>query len=185
MNKAFFAVVTIAVLAAAVPAGAQFYMELQEPTRTGIPADCSTWHELYPAFCTPHHQDFYSDNGDGVMSACDEIVLDCTCYHIDWVGPTYVLDYVGQISYWEPVDPVSGDPTCQTWHQVHPEFCQTGHVDMWDDMDQSGSVTPCDFVTIAGLVYHVADVNVNIRVSPTSPVEQASWGRIKGLFSTF
>ncbi|NNF08249.1 MAG: hypothetical protein HKN21_15910, partial [Candidatus Eisenbacteria bacterium] len=55
------------------------------------PPDCSTWHELYPAYCANSHQDSYMDNGDGCLSACDEIVLDGVTYHITWVGPTYYM----------------------------------------------------------------------------------------------
>lgn len=185
MNRVFLAVAILAVLAAAVPAGAQYYMEYQGTPFRALPANCSTWHELYPSFCLPHHQGGYSDNGDGVVSACDNIVLDGITYHIDWAGPTYVLDYYGTKSYWEPVGHTGADPRCSTWHQVHPNFCTAGHVDSWEDGDGSGTVTACDYVTVAGVVYHVQSVQLDIQISVTSPVDQASWGKIKSLFSTF
>jgi hypothetical protein len=189
MNRVFLAVVALAVLAVAVPAGAQYYMEYQGmsthvPTRS-LPGDCSTWHELYPNFCLPHHQDGYTDNGDGVVSACDNITLDGVTYHVDWAGPTYILEGPGGSSYWEPVGSVGTDPVCSTWHQVHPNFCMIGHVDVWEDTDQSGTVTTCDYVTVGGITYHVVSVELDIQISVTSPVDQASWGRIKSLFSTF
>ena len=185
MNREFLAVSVLAVLAAAVPAGAQYNMEYQgTPTRV-LPANCSTWHELYPNFCLSHHQDGYTDNGDGVVSACDNIVLDGITYHIDWAGPTYKLEYFSSTSYWEPVGQTGNDPYCSTWHQVHPMFCQTGHVDGWEDTDLSGTVTACDYITIGGITYHVAGVQLDIQISVTSAVEQASWGMIKSLFSTF
>jgi hypothetical protein len=184
MNRVFLAVVVLAVLAAAVPAAAQYYMEY-EGMSTRTPANCSTWHELYPSFCTPHHQDGFTDNGDGVLSACDIIVLDGIGYHVDWVGPTYVLEAYGSTSYWEPVGHTGDDPVCSTWHQVHPDFCAAGHVDNWEDNDGSGTVTVCDYVWIGGIPYHVVKVELDIQISVTSPVDQTSWGMIKSLFSTF
>ena len=186
MNRVFLAVSVLAMLAVAVPAGAQYNMEYQGTPTRDLPANCSTWHELYPNFCLPHHQDGYTDNGDGAVSACDNIVLDGITYHVDWAGPTYILELPGGgTSYWEPVGSGGTDPVCSTWHQVHPDFCMIGHVDHWEDTDQNGTVTGCDYVTVGGITYHVVSVELDIQISVTSPVDQASWGRIKSLFSTF
>jgi len=179
MAKLLLAVV-VALLALAAPVMGQYYMEYQGgPTLQ--PANCSTWHELYPAFCIPHHQDGFEDNGDGVLSACDYIVLDGVRYHVDWVGPTYEL---AGPSYWEPIEP-GPNVICQTWHQVYPQYCATGHVDDWNDPNGNGEVDTCDTVWINGIPYHVENVRVDIQITPTSPVETTSWGRLKSLFSIF
>jgi len=174
-------VAVLAFVALAVPAAGQYYMELQGPGRDPWPADCSTWHELYPNFCLIHHQDSYTDNGDGVLSACDYIVLDGVSYHVDWVGPTYIMGG----TYWEPIDPPGGNPICQTWHQVHPQYCAYGHVDDWEDSDGTGDASVCDMVWIGGVAYHIDAVQLNIQISAGSPVERSTWGRVKGLFSIF
>jgi hypothetical protein len=185
MRTAFLAVVMLAALATVAFGQAQYYFEFQAGPGREVPADCSTWHELYPTFCLPHHQDDYFDNGDGVISACDGIVLDGLRYHVDWVGPTYILDHNGQMSYWEPMGTGGCNPVCETWHQVYPDFCVTAHVDMWEDTDGSGTVTACDYLMLGGVLYHVADVQLDIQTSPCSPVDNTSWGQIKSLFGTF
>jgi len=77
------------------------------------------------------------------------------------------------------------NPVCQTWHQVHPDFCYTAHVDMWEDTDGSCTVNACDNVVVGGIFYHIADVQLDIQTSPCSPVDETSWGQIKSLFGTF
>ena len=181
MAKLRLAVVVV-LLALAAPVMGQYVMEYQAGPML-LPANCSTWHELYPSFCLPHHQDDFTDNGDGVLSACDYIVLDGIRYHVDWVGPTYELEY-GSPGYWEPID-TGTNPICQTWHQVHPQFCVTGHVSDWADANGNGIVDACDYVWINGMTSHVVAVRTNIRISVTSPTEPSSWGLIKNLFTTF
>lgn len=176
--------VVLAVLVA-VPASAQIYLEYMGEPGRNIPANCSTWHELHPNFCAVYHQDFYCDNGDGIVSACDQIVMDCGCFHVTWAGPTYVLEFQGMVSYWEPIGEYGPIPVCETWHQVYPEFCMAGHVDMWEDSNSDGQISPCDFVVIAGMMYHVVEIKLDIQVTPLSPVDEKSWGQIKSLFSTF
>jgi|GEM_PF-1330837 len=152
-----------------------------------IPTNCSTWHELFPAFCVNHHQDAFNDNGDGVLSACDEIVLDGITSHIKWVGPTYYLTCfpVGQPSddvIWEPNqgphDPAS--PICETWQEVWPNLGALFHIDDFVDNDGSNSITPCDDLFSGGVRYHVNDIRLNIIIEPPStPVKRSTWGWIK------
>ncbi|MBD3349746.1 MAG: hypothetical protein GF400_11205, partial [Candidatus Eisenbacteria bacterium] len=54
-----YVVMALTVLALAIPAGAQMYLEFGgPPVRVDytIPPNGSQWHELYPVFCTPHIQ---------------------------------------------------------------------------------------------------------------------------------
>jgi hypothetical protein len=156
-----------------------------EKTTQGIPGNCSMWHELWPAYCAPHHQDGYEDNGDSVVSECDIIVLDGQRYHVVWVGPTYWLTCQPGIppSALEPTEPgTGGDPTCEVWHEVYPNFCQSYHVDGWED-NGNGFLDPCDYVLINGMWCHIDDVRLNITVVPLpTGTEESSWGRVKGMF---
>ena len=175
----------LGIVALAVPAGAQLYLDFAgSPIRDGVPMDCSEWHELFPNFCVIHHQDAYEDDGGGTVSVCDIIVLDGTRYHVDWVGPTYELEDIatGDKAYYEP----TGDPYSMPWHQVAPDFCQTAHVDEWIDANFDGLLSECDIVWIGGVQYHLVSINLDITVTEQpSAVDHESWGVIKHLFSTF
>jgi hypothetical protein len=183
--------VVVAVAAACAPAAGQsIHLELVGvPGRADVPVPpvCESWHELYPNYCVVHHQDDYDDSGDGFISPCDRIVLDGETCHIDWVGPTYhLLGTPGgrDEMYLEPQDGAwSRNPVCETWHEVYPAFCTDRHVDGWED-NGDGVLSPCDVVFVGGRPWHLESVGVNIIVTPESPVQQGTWGRIKQLFGT-
>lgn len=175
-------------LLALVPAGAFAQDKVLEldtlPGREPIPPDCSGWHELWPSFCAISHQDSIQDNGDGELSACDYIYLDGQRYHVDWVGPTYWLDCELIL---EPTDFQPGNPVCQNWIEIWPDYGLLWHVDSWED-NGNGVVDACDFITVTGpdgttLSCHINEVATNIRVTgdPT-PVEESTWGHIKSFF---
>jgi len=185
---AIVAIVGIAALA--MPAGAQLYLDFAgSPIRDSVPADCSEWHELFPSFCVIHHQDAYEDNGDGIVSPCDVIVLNGIRYHVDWVGPTFELEDLntGERVWYEPTDPNPyATGVCSMWHQVAPDFCLAHHLDAWEDGNEDGILNECDTVWIGGREWHVAVVNLDITVTEEpSPVSHKSWSVIKSLFSTF
>ncbi|MBC8367776.1 hypothetical protein H8E52_10230 [bacterium] len=158
------------------------FLELDELLREGIPGNCSTWHELFPAHCTPHHQTEYEDNGDGMLSACDYIYLDGERYHVEWVGPTYYLDCD---IVTEPLgDSNPNDPVCEEWIEVWPNHGMVRHVIGWED-NGDGVVSPCDIIYFSdGLICHIADIGTNIRVNPDgSATGESTWTKIKGMFS--
>ena len=179
--------------------GTQVYLELVEPQLApgvldagqggpAIPADCSTWHELWPSFGAAHHQDSYDDaNGDNEMSVCDNFVLDGTTLHVDWVGPTYhFVPVAGGYDVWtEPsLDPEHdpGNPIGETWHQVYPNFCFEFPIEGWED-NGDGTLSPCDIIVSGGREYHLVDIRVNaIASEPGVPVKESTWGQIKKLF---
>jgi len=171
------------------PLPPDMYLDLDIPAGKAlqIPGDCSTWHELYPVYCTPHHQDLFEDNGDGVISPCDYITLDGLRYHVQWVGPTYFLSGLGgePPEVYEPTEPQTGqNPTCETWHEIYPEFSLQKHVDGWED-NGDGVLSPCDNVQIGGIWYHIDRIGLDIFVVP-GPVgiEQGTWGKIKSFFKS-
>jgi hypothetical protein len=159
------------------------------PLTGPIPPAGSPWHELYPSFCGSYTQEGYSDNGDGVISACDIIRLSGVDYHIVWAGPTYwTTCQVGTgpptpVAL-EPTEPTSGgNPVCEVWHEVYPNFCQEIHIDNWDD-NGDGVVSPCDVVinlTPNGpATYHIDRIECNITIEPVPvPVKPSTWSRIK------
>ncbi len=152
-----------------------------------VPPDCSTWHELYPAYCTPHHQTGYDDdNGNGKIDVCEHIYLDGICYHIVWVGPTYFLSQATVDRIYEPEEEQSGgDPTCETWHEIYPDYCFYHHVDGWEDNsgDPDGVLDECDNVFIDGIWWHIDRIGLDIIVVPDpTATDKSSWGKIKSLF---
>jgi hypothetical protein len=189
----------------------QLYLDLEPvPAKGGagpsfqvgpIPPNGSTWHELYPAYCTVYPQDDYDDNGDGVMSPCDVITLGGIPYHITWVGPTYYVTCSPtpggppvREAVFEPVNPnPTGNPICEVWHEVYPNFCSEIHIDSFLD-NGNGVLDECDFVDtqsdpsgVPGQTsfYHIDRIGCNIRVEPVppTPTERSTWGRIKDRFN--
>lgn len=161
----------------------------------GIPPAGSIWHELYPAFCADHTQTDYEDNGDGIVSVCDYILLDGTRWHIADVGPTYWTTRIppngGEPTtvVFEPTDPAPGSPVGQIWHEIHPSFCDQIHVDSFHDGDGNNELSVCDeidVVTPEGTVfYHIdrIELDITIEPGPDVPAEPSTWGRIKALLN--
>jgi len=185
----------LGVLALAQPAVGQMYLEFAGATSGDIPANCSEWQELHPTFGLIHHQDEYIDNGDGNVSVCDQIVLEGVQYHVDWVGPTYVVEQSTagideperqETRWYEPTELIPpANPVCSTWHQVHPGFCQNEHVDDWLDFGD-GVVSVGDVVWFGDVAWVVVEVNLDIAVTESpSPAYSETWSVIKHLFATF
>jgi len=180
------------VLAAGVAHGqVRMHLDLEVmPNKTldnTIPPDCSIWHELYPVYCTAHHQDSYEDNGDGLITPCDYIVLDGSRWHIIWVGPTYFTTCGhGNQHYLEPtVEQTGENPVCETWMQVYPEYGLSWHIDEWMDGNANGLLDVCDIVVIPGEYLHIDRIGLNIIVEQaTTAAEPSTWGRVKGLFNS-
>lgn len=199
----------VALLVASKPApvsagvATQLHVELVVPAAPGkgagafrvapIPPNGSGWHELFPAFCTTYTQDDYTDNGDGIVSACDIIKLSGVDYHIVWAGPTYwtTCETPGvppTTVVYEPTQPTSGgNPICEIWHEIWPNFCGQIHIEDWQD-NGDGTLSPCDFVFShlpngAPVSYHIDRIECDITIEPvTTPVEPSTWGKVKALF---
>ena len=187
--------------------GENIYLDLQTPASpnargvTGVaigdvPPPGSHWHELWPNYCGDWTQEDYRDNGDGVISACDIIVLDGMEYHITWAGPTYFTtctDPTGltqEVIYEPTADPNPQSPVCEIWHEVYPNFCAETHVDDYQD-NGDGVLSECDLVYSGGTdgivrEYHIDRIGCNIIVEPGSsvPNKQTTWGLLKNLFKS-
>ncbi|MFH1680960.1 MAG: hypothetical protein ABIH26_09990 [Candidatus Eisenbacteria bacterium] len=153
------------------------------PSGYDLPPDCSVWKQIYPNPALQHHQDAIEDNGDTLLSACDFIHLDGSRYHITWVGPTYWVKRLAEAAAFEPEkEPTGKNPTCETWHEVYPQFCTPHHIEEWED-NGDGFLSPCDVVVMDGIACHIEKIELNIIVEPApSATEEESWGRIKSLF---
>lgn len=66
-----------------------------EPTveQAGTDPTCEVWHQVWPDFCQASHVDDWIDNGDGVLSVCDVVLLPETGYwHIDEIGLDIIVE---------------------------------------------------------------------------------------------
>ncbi len=170
-----------------------------------VPPDCSSWHELWPAFCTNLHQGGYIDNGDGVVSECDYIQLEGIWYHItyvyqeelpsgDWLTRIQVVRAEEEHRAAAEVE-TALPPDCIMWHELAPDFCTFLHQDGYVD-NGDGEISVCDYIKLEGVWYHIIavyytesrDGRVLVEISLSEPMAGApesidsSWGRIKSEF---
>lgn len=162
----FFALALALLALPALGQSQKIYLDLGTDATRGVDAgwECTEWHELHPEFCRVRHLDRIE--GDGTLKECNYAWFDRERFHIDWVGPTYFLD-CGVIA--EPrgdVNPDGGDPTCQIWEEIWPNFGKQYHVDGWED-NGNGIVDACDIVFLSdGRACHIQRVGLNIVISP-------------------
>lgn len=158
------------------------------------------WHELYPLYCTgPYTLTEWKDNGDGVLSPCDTIVMVApdeteSCEHVTQVTYTLELTPLQEPiidTWWDFTEHGTGgdpltEPVCSYWHEVYPDFCMERHINGWDDTGNgSGKLDSCDvIIDDYGNAFHVEGVHTDIVTEPSDgcPVDQSTWGSIKALF---
>ena len=185
MHRCVIALVVLALVVMAVPAGADEVFELTAPIRgydPTWPPDGSTWHTLHPPefFCTDGTQTGHDDtDGDGNISFCDNIQIDGVWKHVEWIGPTIRIRSVEpgrqDVKYIEPVDGRQFQ-----YHEVSPVYCNI-----------ITTTTPiesvCQIVWVEAPPedvgeWHVEAIETNIRTNGGSPVEKSTWSRIKDWF---
>jgi len=156
------------------------------------------WHELYPNYCTaPYTITDWKDNGDGILSPCDTIVmqgpdLSESCEHV--VEVTYTLELTPLQdpvidTWWDFTEHGTGgdpliEPVCSYWVEVYPEFGLEWHINGWED-NGSGVLDSCDVVVDdTGLSFHVEGVHTDIVTEPSEgcPIRPSTWSRLKRLF---
>lgn len=176
------------------------HLDANDPHDPRDPIDnpiCTSWHELYPDFCNGYHLSDWEDNGDGILSPCDQIWLTDNVtqqtreYHVDvvtitiWVVEKEVAQPPDTYLEWNPsygeYDPDSINytmeyPGCTVWHEVYPEFCNWYHLWEWEDGEPyDGVLGSCDQIRLVDLEtgldawYHVEGVTTDIIVSPKPP----------------
>ncbi|MFC1970283.1 right-handed parallel beta-helix repeat-containing protein [Chloroflexota bacterium] len=145
------------------------------------------WHEIWPLLYRHYHLSSWEDNGDGILSYCDEIGLDeesdgqVRLYHVEEVTITLFVTHneTGKAMYIELEGGYNASvlmsPVCTQWHEIYPVFCREYHLSDWEDTNMSGNLTPCDYVVLTnnatGRVawWHVEDVATDIVVALKPP----------------
>jgi hypothetical protein len=113
----------------------------------------STWHELWPNYCNTMTLTSWDDNGDGVLSASDQIDMvnntdgwtywwhvDAVTVTIHWTfkpdGVTQDPELTGEAEPASSPDEMEapiGDPIGTGWHQIYPDYCRPFRITSWDD----------------------------------------------------
>ncbi len=197
-----FAALLLLAFALAAPAAAQPAPDPQNldhdfgmptpPPQWPIPPVGAAWHEMYPTWCVQHVQGDYQDNGDGVVSICDNIQLGGNWYHVDDVYPTYFFSGVAGPAGSGVADPSIPNPpegpVGDVWHILHGDdipfgYCDEVVIDGWEDSNGNGTLDVCDNISFGGAWYHIDAVHCDITVTPNpTDVRKDSWGWLKNLF---
>ena len=134
------------------------------------------WHELYPEYCEEWNLTSWEDNGDKLLSPCDQIDMtnlvteEVRWYHVDRV--TFTMN-VTPVETWEPMlveykgtyDPeILHSPNDTDWHEVHPNYTNVYHIVFWFDSDEDGRLSFTDLVRFEedGPYYSVKDVATDL-----------------------
>ncbi len=148
---------------------------------SGNPLD-TQWHELYPQYCRRYRLSSWEDNGDGVLSPCDQIDLTLKpdgpkkWYHVDEVTVTIKVTKKPELvesMYIEFEDgyllmyTALNDPVCTYWHEAWPDWCGRYHLSGWLDngdgvLSFSDQITLRDRATGEETEYHVDEVATDI-----------------------
>jgi len=120
----------------------------------------STWHELYPNYCNNLVMTSHTDNGDGALSASDQVdFLNETdgytyWYHVDAVTVTIHWTFktpVTGLGDGEPYEPNSievtdgiPNPIGTTWHQLYPDYSREFVITSHEDSDGDGALDPSE-----------------------------------------
>jgi hypothetical protein len=143
------------------------FMSLQPPTVLPpvVNPIGTQWHELYPTYSKIWTLTSWIDNGDGGLSASDQIDMTNETgwiywFHVDVVTITIHWTFKtgpppggepipGEVGESEPETPMTemppGDPTGTRWHQIYPTYCRYFTITSWEDTGAiSGTFDPSD-----------------------------------------
>jgi len=120
----------------------------------------TAWHELYPNYCHNWDLTSFNDNGDGYLSASDQIdMMNETgwtyWFHVDIVTVTIHWTFkegpegpeTGELGVAEPAELTEytiENPIGTAWHQIYPVYCKDFVITSWIDNDDSGTFNPSD-----------------------------------------
>lgn len=144
------------------------------------PPDGSTWHELFPTYCTVRTQGSHEDgNANGSIDVCEHLTLDGVRHHVDWIGPTIKLRGTGRQED-KYVEAASGNGRQFHYHEVYPTFCK--------DIETAQPIDAvCQEVYITAPPedvgwWHVEAIETNIISTPVTPVDEGTWSKVKTFF---
>ncbi len=118
----------------------------------------TNWHEEYPTYSTPWTLTSWLDNGDGYLSASDQIDMTTSAdpgwiywYHVDAVTTTIHFTFkdptglgVAETEVPTPYETDLPDPTDSRWHMIYPTYCRGFTITSWTDNDGLGTFNPSD-----------------------------------------
>jgi hypothetical protein len=150
----------------------------------------SHWHELYPTYSHEWDLTSWVDNGDGDLTASDQIDMIQTLgdevgwkywFHVDEVTVTIHWTYKAPDSgegaaeppeLTEPPEPWDTHPIGSTWHMVYPDYSREFRITSWEDNDQDGKFNPSDqfdfeFFDEPGVIHwaHLDEITTDIILS--------------------
>jgi hypothetical protein len=144
--------------------------------------------EIWPFFNRHYHLSSWEDNGDGVLSRCDQIGMyeepdgAAKSYHVEEVTITLFLTHneTGEPKYIElegGYDPdILTAPNCTLWHEIYPVFCREYHLSSWEDTgNMTAMLDYCDYIELTDkwigetTWWHVEDVATDIVVTIEPP----------------
>ena len=127
------------------------------------PPNGTSWHELYPNFCTDWVLIDWMDNGNGYLDSCDYIIVTNGTTnreeHVIEVMPTLTLldSLAGDTVYMDLIDPSNpmvdpmGDALGSQWHQVYPNYCRKYQLVYWPGMFFNAPIAVGDDIWMQGL----------------------------------
>jgi len=121
---------------------------------------CTYWHMVWPEYWDGcFHLEDWTDNCNGVLDYCDEILLEGEWCHVEGLAIDIILN--------EKIE----DPTGIIWHELYPDCCINDYETLgWED-NGDGLLNPCDNVTLAlfptGLTekYHVENMTLTLNLT--------------------
>ncbi|UCD17137.1 MAG: hypothetical protein JSV44_11905 [Candidatus Zixiibacteriota bacterium] len=128
----------------------------------------STWHELWPNYCTIYEMTSWFDNGSGGLDSCDYIDItevgtptNWRKFHVRWVGPTITITRVSNpndtlyLDYWAYPGQENPDVDNMTdvngtyWVDARVQFCYASTYYLTDWVDNgNGYLDFCDNITL-------------------------------------
>jgi hypothetical protein len=107
------------------------------------------WHEVAPNYSNVYLLYMWTDNGNGILDYCDDIVFQDAAgnlikWHVDGVNNDLILR--------EKIM----DPICTWWHEIYPVYCPMWHISSWED-NGDGMLSPSDQIDMVNYVLTPAD----------------------------
>ncbi len=195
MRRFAIALAALLVVAVVVPAfGQTYYYDYRppDPPDRGYdptwPPEGSQWHQLMPNYCQYDEQTNHEDaDGNGAIDVCEHIWFNGERQHVEWIGPTYKLVFMGTGKHGRPVAPKyleeagPGDKQF-SYHEVFPTYCNI--VETTEPITDECQEVWIEFPPEDVGWWHVEEINTNIRTvpDPVNPADESTWGKIKEFF---
>ena len=160
---------------------------------------CTYWNELYPEYRNRYHIDAWQDNGDRLLSPCDEVNITLqptgptTKCHVENVTLTLNVSnpiewmYIEFEGSFEEIYKIKTAPLRSLWRQVHPLFGPRYALTEWFD-NCNGVLSYCDLIILTDVdtqevtQWHVEEVAIDIVVKPPVLVHDVAVTKVTSLY---